>query len=276
VPEQTLRSRPGKVPDFVTVTVYTIPEICTNFLSCIVPYGTVLFGLKTGKTLLNKPVNHNPDTLHPPLSLRQREVLAVVLDLMVEAGDGFSMAAVCRRASCSKQTLYQWFGDRDGLLTATVQWQAAKVAMPELARENLTLQSWRNGLQAFANNWLVVITGEVSAALNRLAISHAGSGKSRLGEIVLNNGPIEMSRRLRPMFELGREEGLIDFPNTDAALRTFFGLVVGDWQIRKLLGEKTRPSAKGIQTMATLFCMEQAKNPTISTLKTGDYHASIL
>jgi ketol-acid reductoisomerase len=61
---------------------------------------------------------------------RQREVLDVVLKLMVAEGDGFSVAAVARAASCSKETLYKWFGDRDGLLTATVRWQASKVRMP--------------------------------------------------------------------------------------------------------------------------------------------------
>ncbi len=34
---------------------------------------------------------------------------------------------MARRASCSKETLYKWFGDRDGLLTATVRWQASRV-----------------------------------------------------------------------------------------------------------------------------------------------------
>ena len=61
------------------------------------------------------------DTFTP----RQQAVLTAALDLLVEAGDGLTMTAVARRASCSKETLYKWFGDRDGLLTATVQWQAA-------------------------------------------------------------------------------------------------------------------------------------------------------
>ena len=137
------------------------------------------------------------------LSQRQREVLAVVLDLMVEEGDAFSMAKVCRRASCSKETLYNWFGDRDGLLTATVQWQAAKVRMPGLRSGQVSPADFRDSLIAFAVNWLTVITGDVSAALNRLAISHAGSGKSRLGEIVLKSGPLAMTGRLRPIFEIG-------------------------------------------------------------------------
>ncbi len=195
---------------------------------------------------MNQPFNAK----NQPLSARQQEVLTAVLDLMVEEGDGFSMAKVARRASCSKETLYKWFGDRDGLLTATVQQQASKVAMPAMFGEGLTLSGFKQILEAFAVSWLEVITGDVSAALNRLAISHAGSGTSRLGEIVLNNGPIEMSRRLRPVFEAARETSLIEIENADHAFRTFFGLVVSDWQIRKLLGEATRPSQKGIEITA--------------------------
>ncbi|MCB1386761.1 MAG: TetR/AcrR family transcriptional regulator [Nitratireductor sp.] len=181
---------------------------------------------------------------------RQREVLSAVLDLMVEEGDGFSMAAVCRRASCSKETLYNWFGDRDGLLTATVQWQASKVRLPGLDAAGVTAERFRAALTDFAISWLEVITGDVSAALNRLAVSHAGSGKSRLGQIVLENGPLAMRQRLKPIFEIGERAGLIAYETLEAAIRDFFGLVVADWQIRKLLGEAARPSAKGIEDTA--------------------------
>ena len=43
-------------------------------------------------------------------------MLDAVLDLLAEGGDALTMSAVARRASCSKETLYKWFGDRDGLL----------------------------------------------------------------------------------------------------------------------------------------------------------------
>ena len=56
------------------------------------------------------------------LTERQQAVMDAVLALMVE-GDPLTMTAVARKASCSKETLYKWFGDRDGLLTATVRWR---------------------------------------------------------------------------------------------------------------------------------------------------------
>ena len=70
---------------------------------------------------------------------RQKDVLDAALELMVEQGDRLTMTAVARRASCSKETLYKWFGDRDGLLTATVQWQASKVRSRRSIAQRLDL-----------------------------------------------------------------------------------------------------------------------------------------
>jgi len=171
-------------------------------------------------------------------SLREQEVLSAVLDLMVEEGDGFSMAAVARRASCSKETLYKWYGDRDGLLTATVRWQASKVIMPKLDEVDLSLDRFANTLCDFAESWLSVIMGDISIALNRLAVSHAGNQKSALGRIVLENGPYAMRARLLPIFEMGKKAGFLCVEGAEA-FRVFFGLVVADHQIRALLGDRS-------------------------------------
>jgi len=168
---------------------------------------------------------------------RQSEVLSAALDLMVETGDGFTMNGVAARANCSKETLYKWFDDRDGLLTATVRWQASKVKIDAPTGEQPDRAGLQDILERFAERWLTVLSGDVSVALNRLAVSHAASSKSDLGTIVLQNGPFAMAARLKPILELGREAGVIEFTTTDEAFRSFFGLVVRDMQIRALLGE---------------------------------------
>lgn len=171
------------------------------------------------------------------LSERQQAVLDAVLALMVEQGDQLTMTAVARRASCSKETLYKWFGDRDGLLTATVQWQASKVRAGNFDRTRLDALALRDSLIRFAVNWLEVISSPTSIALNRLAISHAGSHESNLGGIVLANGRFAIGARLTPLLEAGREAGLLAFDDAETAFRTFFGLVGRDVQIRLLLGD---------------------------------------
>jgi AcrR family transcriptional regulator len=168
---------------------------------------------------------------------RQQQVLTAALDLLVEQGDRLTMTSVARRASCSKETLYKWFGDRDGLLTATVQWQAAKVKAPQVDRWRLDAASLRISIEQFARDLLGTISGDVSVTLNRLAIGHAGAEKHGLGEIVLENGPLAIRKRLKPVLEAGREARLLRFENSEEAYRSFFGLVVRDVQIRRLLGE---------------------------------------
>ena len=170
---------------------------------------------------------------------RQQAVLTAALDLLVENGDGLTMTAVARRASCSKETLYKWFGDRDGLLTATVQWQAAKVRMPQMDRSGLSARSLRLSVEQFARDLLGVLIGEISVTLNRTAVTHAAQEKDSLGGIVLENGPLAIRRRLKPILEAGRDARLLRFDSSEDAYRTFFGLVVRDVQIRLLLGDKT-------------------------------------
>jgi AcrR family transcriptional regulator len=178
-----------------------------------------------------------PQTSEGKFSKRQQEVLSAVLDLMVGEGGALTMERVAKSASCSKETLYKWFGDRQGLLTATVQWQASKVRISPIDGDTLDEATLRDALVRFARDWLAVLTSDVSIALNRMAISHAGSASSDLGSIVLQNGPFAMRRRLLPVLVMGRDAGHLQFDNGAEAFSCFFGLVVRDIQIRVLLGE---------------------------------------
>lgn len=205
----------------------------------------------------------SPDELTP----RQSEVLDAVLDLLVEGGERVTMNAVAARANCSKETLYKWFGDRDGLLTETVRWQASRVREGNWDRQRLDAAALTESLEAFAANWLTVISSQTSIALNRVAISQAGSAKSNLGRIVLANGRFAIGERLRPLLDAAREAGLIDFEDTETAFRTFFGLVARDVQLRLLLGddlqlnEKTirADAARAVSQFMTLFAPDRAR-----------------
>ena len=178
------------------------------------------------------------DAAPDALTDRQQAVLDAVLALMVEQGGVFSVSEIARRASCSKETLYKWFGDRDGILAATVQWQASKVRAGNYDAQHLDASALRQSLEDFAANWLTVISSPTSIALNRVAMGQAASRKSSLGEIVLANGRFAIGARLKPLLEAARSAGLLAFDNSEEAFRTFFGLVGRDVQIRALLGDE--------------------------------------
>ncbi len=200
---------------------------------------------------------------------RQQDVLDAVLRLLVEEGDRLTMTAVARRASCSKETLYKWFGDRDGLLTATVQWQASRVRVAPLDRAGIDLATLRRRLEEFAANWLTVISSETSIALNRVAIGQAASAQT-LGAIVLENGRFAMGRRLKPVLEAGRAAGLLAYDDAETAFRTFFGLVARDVQVRLLLGDRidltaaaiSEDSSRAVGQFLTLYGASNAAGTT--------------
>lgn len=194
---------------------------------------------------MNSPSKSN----EPDWTERQHDVLNAVLQLLVEVGDRLTMTDVARRASCSKETLYKWFGDRDGLLISTVRWQAARVKVLPIDPASLDLGTLRMRLEEFAANWLTVISTRTSVALNRVAIAQAASAGG-LGKIVLENGRLEMGRRLKPVLEAGRSAGLLDFPDAETAFRSYFGLVARDIQIRLLLGDEIELSTDLIKTDA--------------------------
>ncbi|VAW19393.1 Transcriptional regulator, AcrR family [hydrothermal vent metagenome] len=180
------------------------------------------------------------------ITARQGEVLEAALALLVRQGSRLTMAGVAEKAACSKETLYKWFGDRKGLLRATVKWQAAKVGMPHIEPGNLDAASLKNSIEGFGRDLLTVLTGEISVALNRVAIAHAGPEGANLGAIVLENGRLAMGRRLKPVLEAGQKAGLLTFADSEEAFRSFFGLLIRDTQIRLLLGDHCAPDTREI------------------------------
>ena len=188
------------------------------------------------------------------LSARQREVLEAALRILSEKGDALTMSRIARGAKCSKETLYNWFGDREGTLTAMVRYQASKVRLAPVTPDALTAQTLRASLESFATDWLTVLTSERSIALNRVAIGRVATGRGAdrpegLGGIVLANGPLAMRARVVPLLEAGQAAGLLPSGDPQALFRRFFGLVVADTQIRALLGDAL-PSAEAIHAMA--------------------------
>ncbi|HWU63901.1 MAG TPA: TetR/AcrR family transcriptional regulator, partial [Ensifer sp.] len=110
-------------------------------------------------------------------SPRQSAVLEEALRLLVEGGEkSLTTAGVARAANCSKESLYKWFGDRDGLLAAMIAYQASKVRTYEPAGGKLTREELRAHLLTFIRDLDEVLSGEVSLALNRLSIGQAGAG----------------------------------------------------------------------------------------------------
>ncbi len=178
----------------------------------------------------------------PERSERQEAVLDVALGLLVEGGEkALTTAGLARAANCSKESLYKWFGDRDGLLSAMIAYQASKVRGVEVEAGRMTADRLKAQLVTFAQDLLGVLSGEVSLALNRLAIGQASREGSKLGRLLEDQGRRQVRRRAIALMEAGRRAALLRFETSEIAYESFYGLVVSDLHLRMLLGEDAGP-----------------------------------
>lgn len=199
----------------------------------------------------------------PEFTPRQNAVLEQALRLLVEGGDkALTTSGLARAANCSKESLYKWFGDRDGLLAAMIAHQASKVRTIERGKEKLTAGSLRDHLELFARDLLEVLSGDVSLALNRLAIGQSSRDGSKLGKLLVEHGRRQIDRRAMALIDAGKRAGLLRFDDADAAYHTLYGLVVSDLHVRMLLGEpgltdNSRQAEKAVCAFLTLHGVRQ-------------------
>ena len=149
---------------------------------------------------MSEAAYHDTPELADAFTPRQNAVLECALGLLVEGGEkALTTAGVARAANCSKESLYKWFGDRDGLLAAVIAHQAQKVRFPdEMAGGPETV---RERLVLFGTDLLAVLAGDPSLALNRLAIGQSNRDAAHLGQLLLKYGRGRIERRAHAVLE---------------------------------------------------------------------------
>lgn len=192
----------------------------------------------------------DPETA-PDFSPRQQVVLQHALKLLVSGGEkALTTAGLARTASCSKESLYKWFGDRGGLLAAVVAYQASQVQFPSEAGATADAETFKAHVTAFVEALLGVLFSESSLALNRLSIGQSNTTSNRLGDLLLVRGKHMISARARAMLESGHRHGLLKYESSEDAYQVLYGLAIRDVHVRLLLGETPGPAEKDLKTQA--------------------------
>jgi AcrR family transcriptional regulator len=166
---------------------------------------------------------------------RRRQVLQAAQEVIIEHGfERATMLQIADRCGASKETLYSWFGSKEGLFAELV------IAAGEQTVTRLTpvLRGTDDrALRSFARSLLGLLVGPWSVAVNRAAMS-----SDSLARLVLTHG----RHRIGPIVEAYLADldraGVLHVPDPASAFTELYGLVVRDTQIRVLLGEPA-PSA---------------------------------
>src|SRR5688500_1482250 len=96
---------------------------------------------------------------------RQAAHYPAIAELVPGGVEGTTMQAVAARAGCSKESLYAWFSNRDGLLAALIERQAEQTNVAVAAALDRPAEP-RTMLTVVAENLLRLLTSDASLALN--------------------------------------------------------------------------------------------------------------
>lgn len=177
---------------------------------------------------------------------RRQEIEAAAYALLMERGyAGTSMLEIAKRASASNETLYRWYGDKPGLFAAMIRANAA-AGMNALSSMLDTGAGLDQRLNAFGAALLLGILSDRAIALNRAA---AADPSGALGAELVRHGrgavmPV-LAKRLA---------GLNGFDSAQDAAETFIALLIGDLQIRRVIGQLEAPGAD--------YCSNRARRAT--------------
>ena len=180
---------------------------------------------------------------------RRDEILDVATALLAERGyRDTSMLEVARRASASKETLYAWFGDKHGLFEAVVR-RNAEAVQSVLARHLEGEAGTEAVLLEFGRALLELLLGDSAVAVNRAAISEARSDP-RLAKILAAGGRDATLPSFRRFLALRGRAGELQIGSAAEAAEDYLGLLLGDAQVRRLLGVLAAPDTAQIEARA--------------------------
>lgn len=173
---------------------------------------------------------------------RHEAIAAAAYTLLAEKGyDGASMLSIAKMAKASNETLYRWYGDKQGLFRALVQDNAAQIADElgqAISRRDDPLQT----LERVAPVFLNMLLGDRAVLLNRAAASEP---TGELGA-ALSAGGREVVQPLFKGVMMGIAKG--DSAKAEMLTGAFLGLLVGDLQIKRVIGVDPVPTAAQIDT----------------------------
>ncbi len=173
-------------------------------------------------------------------TIRRDQIEQAAYDVLREKGyAGTSMLSIAKRAKASNETLYKWYGDKTGLFRALVARNADEVRthLEASLDEN---RSASNTLSDLGPKLILLLTSARAVALNQAA---ASDPSGELGAAIAEAGRETVAPLIQKTLENAQNEGELSFTNAREATELYLNLLVGDLQIRRVIGREQEPDA---------------------------------
>lgn len=174
---------------------------------------------------------------------RETAIENAAYKVLIEKGfKGASMLAVARAAKASNETMYSWYGDKVGLFAALIARNAHRVEA-ELTASRAAGGAGLDALDRVGRALLAMLVDDRAIALNRAA---AADQSGVLGAALATGG----RERIAPLLGALIGEAAPEATDHGARAETYIALLVGDVQIRRVIGATKAPSPAQIDARA--------------------------
>lgn len=164
---------------------------------------------------------------------RKDRIEAAALQLLAQKGYlATSMLSVAKLAKASNETLYNWYGNKQGLFRSLVESNATEVK--RLLEDDLAQQRPPEAtLRALGPLLLGLLVNDRAITLNRAA---AADPSGELARELTQAGRETVAPLIADVFVKARDTGILSFDDAAHAVGLYLDLLVGDLQIRRVLG----------------------------------------
>ncbi len=171
---------------------------------------------------------------------RETEIYAAAYALLAQHGyGGTSMLRVAKAAKASNETLYRWYGDKDGLFTAMVRANAAETHALLAAALEENAEPW-SALGAVAPVFMRMILGDQAVLLNRAAAADPGGA---LGAAISAGGRASIMPLMAQLVQRICAGSTVDAAE---ASEWFLAHLIGDLQVRRIIHDCNAPTGPEI------------------------------
>ena len=165
---------------------------------------------------------------------RERIEEAAYAVLQEKGYKGASMLDIAKRAGCSNETLYRWYGNKQALFTSLVTANAAAVKQKieqSIQIDGDTIEE----LRLLGPLLLDLVTNPKAIALNRAAagdVYHTGT----LGPAVAEGGTLTIAPLVETLIAIGIKRHLLHHSDPAEIAGVFIAILIADIQIQRVIG----------------------------------------
>ncbi|CBS91386.1 TetR/AcrR family transcriptional regulator [Azospirillum lipoferum] len=183
-----------------------------------------------------------PATCGPRGLARRQAILTAARQLFIEKGfEKTTLSDIIAVAGGSRATLYEHFGDKEGLFRAIMEEDNAMILSglaPAQADERVTPEA---GLTAFALHLVKALLNEETTGTVRILISE-GDRVPDIAEAFFRIGPENAIRRLAEYLQRLSDSGALKIEDPAVAAQAFLGMVTGNLLMRRLILPQSAPA----------------------------------